>query len=101
MDFVASYLLCVENKMEPSKANIMKLLQAVAANVNESELDAFVSKISEKSYEEILSTGSAMMVLKNAGPVGSAAPAAASSATQAAAEESEASEESDDMMDFF
>ncbi|KAI4292605.1 large subunit ribosomal protein LP2 [Pancytospora philotis] len=98
MERVAAYLLCVENKLEPSRANMYKLLQAVSSNVDEAELDAFVAQIGEKSYEEILSTGSAMMTLQKASS-SAAAPAASAATAEAAAEEP--SEESDAEMDFF
>lgn len=99
MEFVASYLLCVENNQEPSKANIAKLLKAISASVDESELDSFVSKIGGKSHDEILSAGSAMMTLQRASS-GAAAPASQA----AAAEEKEAASEpseSDAELDFF
>ncbi|KAI5173842.1 hypothetical protein PAEPH01_2066 [Pancytospora epiphaga] len=101
MDCVASYLLCIENKLEPSKANISKLIKAAGGSCNETDLDSFISKVGEKSHEEIISIGAAMMVLQSS----SSAPAAKteSAGAKAAAPADESSGESDDgmVMDLF
>lgn len=99
MDYVASYLLCVENSLEPSKANISKLLSAGCGAVDEAGLNEFVAKISGKTHDEILSAGSAMMTLRAA-----AAPAATGNAQakkEEAQPEAESESSSDAAMDFF
>lgn len=94
MDFVASYLLCVENKLEPSKANITMLLKAASASIDATELDNFLSKTNGKSHEEIISAGAAMMTLQKAST--SSAPVKNTPASQAAPEsEAESSDEAE------
>lgn len=89
MEFVASYALLVQNKQETTKANISKLITAVGGTVDAELLNSFMSKIEGKSYEDIVSTGSAMMTLQSA-----AAPVASGAAK--VEEKVEESEESSD-----
>ena len=90
MEYVASYLLCVENQLTPTKDNIAKLLMCVGASSDEATLNDFMSKVDGKTREEIISAGAAMMTLRQA-----AAPAATASAasTQAAPKAAEKVEE--------
>lgn len=99
MEYVASYLLCVENRLEPSNDNIAMLVKAAGGSPCEADLDGFMSKIGGMSHEEIISAGSAMMTLQSASAA--AAAPAANAAREAAAPAEEPSEESDALMDFF
>ena len=98
MEFVASYLLCVENHLEPSKANIAKMLAAASVPSDASALDGFMSKIENKTADELLAAGAAMMTLQRASS--SSAPAA-TTAAKVEVKEEEPEESEDAEMTFF
>lgn len=100
MEFVASYLLCVENHLEPSKANIAKMLSAASVQADAAALDDFMSKVGGKTTEELFSAGSAMMTLQRAAAPSSSAPAA-SAAKAEEKEDEETDSDNDAEMSFF
>ncbi|EAY13270.1 60s Acidic ribosomal protein [Trichomonas vaginalis G3] len=105
MKYIAAYLLSVAaGNAKPTQEQVKKILEAAGVEVDAAQLEQVITKMNEKSVEELVETGKNEM-----GKVGGAAPAHAGSAPAAAAAEApkeEAKEEEvvqlgvGDMFDF-
>lgn len=61
MECVSTYILLVENDLEPTKPNFRKVLDAVDADVSEESLDYFLSLIDGRTFSEIFNSGSELL----------------------------------------
>ncbi len=66
MEFITSYDICNFLKEEPSKENIEKYIKLVGGTVDSVELNNFMEKIADKTYEDILERGNTIITLQNA-----------------------------------
>ena len=102
MEYVASYAFLINNKQEPSRENIMRVLKSLGASVSEESVELFISKVEGKSYEEIVSAGSALMASQRAASASSSASTTTAAKVEVAAGKEESNEsESDKEMSFF
>jgi large subunit ribosomal protein LP2 len=96
--YLAAYLLLVNaGNTAPSAADIKKVLESVAIEVEDDKVSKLLAEVEGKSVEDLIAEGNEKI---SAVPAGGAAPAAAASsaggATEAAAEEAAAEEEESD-----
>ena len=81
MEYIAAYLLSVAaGNAKPTQEQVKKILEAAGVEVDAAQLEAVVTKMSEKSVDELVETGKTEM-----NKVGGAAPAAGAAAAAPAA----------------
>ncbi|CAH2354683.1 60S acidic ribosomal protein P2-beta [[Candida] railenensis] len=104
MKYLAAYLLLVNaGNTSPSAADIKKVLEAVAIDVEDEKITQLLAEVEGKNVEELIAEGNEKLSSVPTG--GAAAPsggASSAAATEEAAEEAaeEEKEESDDDMGF-
>merc|ERR1711966_14211 len=97
MKVISAYMLAVVGgNASPSADDVENLLSSVGIDLSgdeSSQLDTLVSSFAEKSLDEVLKEGNALLATAPGGGSGGAAAGGASDAPAAAAEEEEEEEE--------
>ncbi len=98
MEAIASYLLCMQNGIEPSKENLTRIIMSVCDELNEESISLFVEKIQGMTHEEIMEKGSSLMSAQ--APVAASGSSKAQEENAVEEEEEEESEEEEATFDF-
>ena len=94
MQYIAAYALVSLSGKVPAAADVEAVLKAAGVAVDKTRLDLLITEVAGKSFEELVSTGSAKLA-SGAAPAKAATTTAAAPAAKAAAAPVE--EEEDDM----